>query len=353
MNKELKPRRLRDLKVPEASSVVFQSVRGSNKSLVGEDKLGRRRIYVKDSLGQGWALNKNINNLEQEERRKVEKEIKARERVASKRRKARFLGKTWIGILSLVVILVLLCQVAARSEVRFSNPEALGDSYKNRTNSLVEAKVKGGTFGFIRPSFTRIDQIRDGVLESGSEFRAVNAKFNLFKFRVDLEIENRVPVLEWNDPRLKDGKVWIDDAGYLFSPDPEYLAGFKPVVVGGTGLSLADQGGDNQKVDTASGSSPVIGVERLQWISMAIPKMQAGGIGVASVNIDGAKFKEVEVMIKSDGGNVRFIFSSEEDPARSAESAIKSIAYLRQSRTEGLAGLGYVDVSSPDRVLYK
>ncbi len=286
-----------------------------------------------------WKNKININNIEQEKRQKVEKEIAERESIKLKLKKRSRKKKAIVYTLPAVIAWMLICSMSYRYEIKFSGVHPPNKEYTDQFSLAVKDSLPRSGWGFTRyfvPRFINTKSVANRVQKYGNEIESVNTSFNWIKFRTDVVVVNKVPVLEWtvNGERA----IYVDRFGRIFEPSsPAYLQGFSVVAAEGSGLEF----------DPEHPEVPVIGTDRLAFIAAAIPIIQENGLSIASININGQRFKEVEALLGPE--QKRVIFSADEDARRSALAAVKAYNHLASK----INGVEYIDVSSPDKVTYK
>lgn len=283
-----------------------------------------------------WRPNQSINNLEQEKRLEVDKEIKEKSKLIKRRRNLRVTLRLAAFLLALVAIYFLLCLFSKRTNFSIDGLEN-GTSYSESLGSAVDGAVGGGLIGNVKPAFYRYNKIEKTLTSAREDVDSVDLHFNLLKLQTDAKVHINVPIIKWVS---SDGKTsYVDQKGEIYNPPDELVKLFSPLEIGGTGLGAV------------SGSRIPVSPDKLAWIVKLVPQLRKGGVEPSKVNVVSESLKGVEVLLV--GKDTRLLFSTDEDPVRSGVAAAKSVKYLEQSRAGGLAGLTYIDVRTPERVLYK
>lgn len=322
----------------EVSSGAFKSRRNVSSKSANSSRNSRYESRVKTSSvesGASWRPNQSINNLEQEKKREVEKEIKEKNKLRRRRRNARVTLKLAIFGLVFVGIYIALCMVSKR--VEYGDSLQSVNVYSESMEKEAQKAVSGGIIGNIKPSFSRYDEIRTSIIKDNPEVDSVAVKFNFWKMRTDVKLKIETPIISWKIS--EDKTAYVNEKGEVFEPPLSLVELFKPLEIAGTGLGATS----NQAIPVNN--------DKLGWIVAVVPEIRNGGVEASKVNVAGETLKNVEVELAA--GNIRLIFSTEEDPVRSGVAAAKSVKYLERSRQGGLEGISYIDVSNPDRVVYK
>jgi hypothetical protein len=283
-----------------------------------------------------WRPNQSINNLEQQKKQEVDKEIKEKTKLIKRRRNLKVTLRLVVFFLVLILIYFSLCFSSKRVNFSVDGLEN-GASYSESLGSAVNSAVGGGVIGNVQPAFYRYEKIEKTLTSSREDVDSIDLKFNLLKLRTDAKVHVNIPIIKWVS---SDGKTsHVDQKGEIYSPPDELVKLFSPLEIGGTGLGAV------------SGSRIPVSPDKLAWIVKLVPQLRQGGVEPSKVNVVAESLKGVEVLLV--GKDTRLLFSTDEDPVRSGVAAAKSVKYLEQSRAGGLAGLSYIDVRTPERVLYK
>lgn len=282
-----------------------------------------------------WRPNASINNLEQEKKKEVDLEIKEKNRKKKRRVRARITVKFSLVVLGFVVGYMLLGMASRRSNVTLDNGEGTG--YESELASIINSDVDGGFLGYIRPAFLRYRSIESRIEEQRDEVDEAKLHFNLFRMRTEVDVKTNIPLVKWIGA---DGSPsYVNQRGEVFEPPTSFVNLFKPLEIGGSGLG------------TEPGSKVLASSEKLAWAVGVIPVLREQGIEPSKVNIDAQSFKSVEVLIT--GVDTRIIFSIDEDVSRSGVAAARAIKFIEKGGVEALRGVGYIDVRTPERVVYR
>ncbi len=291
---------------------------------------------VSDGGKFSWRANQSINNLEQQKKQEVDREIKEKTKLIKHRRNMKVTLRLAIFLLAVGSIYFSLCYFSKRSNLSIEGIDN-NSTYAGSLQKDTSKAVGGGVVGNFKPSFNRYKDIETALKRSRADVDSAQLKFNLFRLRTDVTVQINKPIIKWVSA---EGKVsYVDQKGRIYNPPEELVKFYNPLEIGGAGLG------------SEAGSRIPVSPERLAWIAKLVPKLREGGVEAAKVNVVVDSLKGVEVLLA--GKETRLLFSTDEDPARSGISATKSIKYLEQSREGGLTGIAYIDVRTPDRVLYK
>ncbi len=330
MRRVLRRAKIKDKDLGELESdFKSQWVSSAKRRLVDSAKMQKEL----PSAG-GWRPNLSINNLEQEKKREVEREIKEKNKLRRRRKNTRTILKLALFGLLFLAVYFGLCWGSKR--MIYSDSLGGESAYSSQMREVAQNAVRGGFLGNVKPSFGRYQKIEKGIMGQHPEVDGVAVKFNFWKMATEVKLKIEVPIISW---QISAGRTaYVNEKGEVFEPPASLVALFKPLEIAGTGLGA-----------TTDDSLPV-NSDKLRWIVAVVPEIRNAGIEASKVNVAGESLKSVEVELSS---GVRLIFSTEEDPVRSGVAAAKSVKYLERTRQGGLGGLSYIDVSNPDRVVYK
>jgi hypothetical protein len=282
-----------------------------------------------------WRPNASINNLEQEKKKKVDLEIKEKNRKRRRRIRTRLTLKFSLVVIGFFGLFLLLGVASKRVNVALDYGE--GTAYEEDLKSSVNAEVDGGLLGYIRPAFLRYRLIESSLEKQRDEVDKVEMHFNLFRMRTEAEVKTNTPLVKWIGA---DGSPsYVNQKGQVFEPPTSFVTLFNPLEIGGSGLG------------SEPGSKVLASSEKLAWAVGVIPVLRGQGIEPSKVNIDASSFKSVELLLP--GVETRIIFSIDEDVNRSGVAAARAIKFIEKSGVGGLPTVGYIDVRTPERVLYK
>ncbi len=317
---------------PGVNSGEFKSRRNTNAPRRPAQNV---RPADANETSSSWRPNLSINNLEQEKKREVEKVIKEKNRLRKRRRNVRVTVKLVSFGLAFVVAYLGLCVVSKR--VAYSDSLGTDNPYSKQMQEVAQGAVGGGIIGNVKPSFSRYEDIQNAIIKKNPEIDSVAVKYNFWKMRTEVKLKVETPIISW---KINEGKTaYVNEKGEVFEPPVSLVELFKPLEIAGTGLGATS----NQTIPVNN--------DKLRWIVAVVPQVRNGGVEASKVNVAGETLKNVEVELAT--GGIRLIFSTEEDPVRSGVAAAKSVKYLEKARQGGLVGISYIDVSNPDRVVYK
>lgn len=319
-------------KVEQVSEETFKSQRPQPQSR-SPKKRASQASQTQVPGGGLWRPNASINNLATEKKKEVDKAINEKVKLRKRRFRARVIAKASLVTFILVGGFFLIGLSSRRLHMEMD--QGASEDYKSSLESSLSNRLNGGILGFVNPAFMRYRAIEDAVPKQKDEVGSLDLSYNFIKFRTEAKVKMNVPLVKWVSP---EGSVsLVNQKGRVFEPDPGFASGFKPLELSGSGIGVAE------------GSKAIASADKLEWVVSVIPVLREQGIEPTKVNIDGESFKNVEVVV----GETRLIFSIEEDSGQSGFAAAKSINHLQKSRAGGLAGLSYIDVRSPERVLYR
>ncbi|HRV76373.1 MAG: hypothetical protein H6799_01875 [Candidatus Nomurabacteria bacterium] len=282
-----------------------------------------------------WRPNANINNLEQEKKKEVDREIKEKQKRKNRRIRARLTLKFLMVVLTVLVIYAIIGISSKRVHIILDN--GAGTAYESDLKIDLNKDLDGGLFGYVRPAFLRYRSIEGSLIDNRDEVNIIKLHFNIFRMRTEAEIKTNSPLVKWIGT---DGKpTYVNQKGRVFEPPPNFVAQFKPLEIGGSGLGAE------------SGSKVLASSDKLSWVVGVIPVLREQGIDPIKINIDAQSFKDVEVLIN--GFETRVIFSIDEDVTRSGIAAARTIKFIQKGGVEVMKGVGYIDVRTPERVLYR
>jgi len=283
-----------------------------------------------------WRPNQSINNLEQQKKQEVDKEIKEKTKLIRRRRNLRVTLRLAVFFFSMLVLYFSLCYFSKRANLSVEGLDG-NSAYVKDLEKDVSKATSGGLLGSVKPSFSRYKDIETNLRKNREDVSSVELKFSLFKLRTDVKVHVNKPIIKWISAEGKTS--YVDQKGRVYEPPEDLVKLFNPLEIGGAGLG------------TESGSKIPVSPEKLAWIVKLVPKLREGGVEATKVNIVADSLKGVEVLLA--GQETRLLFSTDEEPIRSGVAAAKAVKYLQQSRAGGLVGLAYIDVRVPERVLYK
>ena len=289
------------------------------------------------SSAKGSWRNASINNLEQQKKQEVDRQIKEKNKIINRRKNLKVTLKITAVIVLFFIGYLLLCLTSKRVELKLEGVPNANTEYTSSIKSAVDKSVGGGIIGYVKPAFNRYDSIRKDLVVGRDDVDRIDMKFNLFKLRTEVKLKVNVPIIKWISPEGR--ATYVNQKGQVYEPPKELVDTYKPLEIGGTGLGATS----NSKIPVSA--------DKLAWIVSLVPELRNGGLAPSKVNVISDSIKSVEVLLE--GKSVRLIFSTEEDAAGSGISAVKSVKFLESSREGGVKGLSYIDVRSPERVLYK
>jgi hypothetical protein len=292
---------------------------------------------VKSTQGKSyWKPNASINNIEYEKKKEVDYEISEQNKRRRRRSRVRATLKLSLVGFTMLALFLILGLSARRVSLRVEGVE-VGTDYYNDLSSYVSGSVGGGLLGYVHPSFFRYEELEESTIEEREDVGELDLKFNIWKLRTEATISPNIPLVKWVG---SEGKVsYVNQKGLIFSPPEELIRLYGPVELGGSGIGVEE------------GSGQLARSDKLSWVVSMIPILKEQGIVLERVNIDASSFRIVEVY--AEGLEFRVIFSVDEDPAQSAIAAARSIKYLQKGRAEDLDAVEYVDVRTPERVVYR
>lgn len=308
----------------------------SNKVSTEKGEASLLNRSLSPSVKSSWR-NSSINNLEQQKRKEVDKQIKEKNKIIKRRKNFKATLKIGAVVVAFFVIYLILCLTSKRAELSLDGVPNTKTDYSTSIKKAVDKEVAGGIVGYVKPSFNRYEDIKEGLISGRDDVDTVDLKFNLFKLRTEVKLKVNVPIIKWISPGGK--TTYVNQKGQVYNPPKELVDTYKPLEIGGTGLGSEA----NAKIPVSS--------DKLAWIVKLVPELRGGGVEPSKVNVMAESIKGVEVLLE--GKETRLIFSTEEDAIGSGMAAVKSVKYLERSREGGLVGLSYIDVRSPERVLYK
>lgn len=326
----------------------FVSKRGQHNKSVSNTRSSKKPINSKheevsllnrsfnSEVKASWR-NTSINNLEQQKKQEVDKQIKEKNKIKKRRKNFRITLKAAVILFGLLSLYLLVCGASKRVKLDVEGVPGARTDYNLAIEKAVEERVGGGIVGYVKPAFYRYDDIRKGLITGRDDVDRIELKFNLLKLRTEAKLKVNVPIIKWVSP---DGKTtYVSQKGLIYQPPQELVDAYKPLEIGGTGLGSEE-----------SAKIPV-SADKLAWIVRLVPELRGGGVVPSKVNVLAESIKGVEVLLEGKG--TRLIFSTDEDAVGSGVAAAKSVKFLERSREGGLEGLSYIDVRSPERVLYK
>jgi hypothetical protein len=282
-----------------------------------------------------WRANLSINNLEQEKRQEVDKEIREKNKLRKRRRTFRLTLKLGSLLIAVVGLYLLICSLSKR--VSYSDNLPSNSGYSKLLEGELQKAASGGLIGYIKPGFMRKESIEVNLAKARAEVDGVNLKFNYLKMEMEAEVRVEIPLIKWSSP---DGKtVFVNQKGQIFDPPADLVALFNPLEIAGAGLG------------SEVGSNKPVSPEKLAWIVVLVPALKEGGVEPSKASVVADSLKTIEVSLPDK--QTRLIFSTEEDPGRSGVAAAKAVKYLEKSRAGGVGSLLYVDVRTPERVVYR
>lgn len=282
-----------------------------------------------------WRPNASINNLEQEKKKEVDKEIKEKDR--RRRRRVRVRITLRLVVLVAIGIGLFLLLGASSRRVHLNLDNGAGTAYEDDLKSSLSSDLNGGLMGYIRPAFLRYRHIESQLIEQRDEIDSAKLHFNILRMRTEAEVKTNIPLVRWVGA---DGiPSYVNQHGQVFEPPTSFVEQFKPLEISGSGLG------------SEPGSKVLASSDKLAWAVGVIPVLREQGIDPVKVNIDGQSYKSVEVLIN--GVDTRLIFSIDEDVTRSGIAAARAVKFIQKGGAEALKGVGYIDVRTPERVLYK
>lgn len=290
------------------------------------------RAFVNSGI---WRPNASINNLEQEKKKEVDQEIKEKNKRKKRRIRARLTLRFALLALGAVGVFLLLGVASRRVNVNLEHGS--GTAYQEEITKSLSSDLDGGLLGYIRPAFLRYRVIEGNLERQRDEVDAAELHFNLFRMRTEATIKTNTPLVKWLSA---DGSPsYVNQKGQVFEPPTSFVGLFNPLEIGGSGLG------------TEPGSKVLASSEKLAWVVGVIPVLREQGIEPSKVNIDAQSFKSVEVLLT--GVDTRIIFSIDEDATRSGIAAARAVKYIQKGGVEALKGVGYIDVRTPERVVYR
>ncbi len=282
-----------------------------------------------------WRPNASINNLEQEKKKEVDKEIKEKNR--RKRRRVQIKVTLRLAVIVLVSVGIFLLLAISSRRVHLNLDNGGGTSYEQDLKNSLNSQLDGGIFGYIRPAFLRYRGIESNLEERRDEVDSAKLHFNILRMRTEADIKTNIPLVKWVGA---DGTPsYVNQKGQVFEPSTSFIEQFKPLEIGGSGLG------------TEPGSKVLASSDKLAWVVGVIPVLREQGIDPSKVNIDAQSYKSVELLLN--GVDTRIIFSIDEDTTRSGTAAAKAIKFIQKGGAEALRGVTYIDVRTPERVLYR
>lgn len=322
---------------PEAQQPDFVSKRvkrtGSKNKKVSV--VGARQDPSLLANGGVWRPNASINNLEQEKKKEVDQEIKEKLRKKKRRVRTRLTVRFILVLFTFIVTFLLIGMASKRVHINLDNGG--GTVYEQELAGSLRSDLDGGVLGYIRPAFLRYRVIEGNLEKQRDEVDAAELHFNLFRMRTEATIKTNTPLVKWLSA---DGSPsYVNQKGQVFEPPTSFVGLFNPLEIGGSGLG------------TEPGSKVLASSEKLAWVVGVIPVLREQGIEPSKVNIDAQSFKSVEVLLT--GVDTRIIFSIDEDAARSGIAAARAVKYIQKGGVEALKGVGYIDVRTPERVVYR
>jgi hypothetical protein len=327
----------RNNQVENDEQVQFVSKRSSSGRVnKGSDSktpdAGGPRVSPKNSY---WKPNASINNIEYEKKKEVDQEISDQNKRRKRRQRARTTLKLSLVAASLLVLFLLLGLSARR--VNLSVDGVGKNEYYTELDSYVSKSVGGGILGYVHPSFFRYENIEKNVVEDREDVGELELKFNIWKLRTEARILPNIPLVKWVG---NEGNVsYVNQKGLIFNPPEELIELSKPIELGGSGIGVEED------------SNVLARSDKLNWVVSVIPILKEQGIVPQKVNIDAGSFRAVEVLLN--GYETRIIFSVDEDPAQSGIAAARSVKFLQKGGVEVLKSVGYIDVRTPERVVYR
>lgn len=321
---------------PEEEEQQFVSKRVQQKSVKKSKSNGSPKLNPDALANNGvWRPNASINNLEQEKKKEVDLEIREKNRKKKRRVRTRMTVRFSLVVLGFITVYILLGMASGRANVTLDKGEGTG--YEEELVSIINSDVNGGILGFIRPAFLRYRSIESKIEKQRDEVDEAKLHFNLFRMRTEASIKTNTPLVRWIGA---DGSPsYVNQRGEVFGPPTSFIELFKPLEIGGSGLG------------TEPGSKVLASSEKLAWAVGVIPVLREQGIEPSKVNIDAQSFKSVEVLLT--GVDTRIVFSIDEDVKRSGVAAARAIKFIEKGGVEALKGVGYIDVRTPERVVYR
>lgn len=282
-----------------------------------------------------WRPNASINNLEQEKKKEVDREIKEKNRRKRRRVQVKLTFRLVVIIMAAVGIFLLLGASSKRVHINLDN--GAGTAYEQELQSSLNSDVNGGVIGYLRPAFLRYRKIETKLEKQRDEVDTAKLHFNILKMRTEAEIKTNIPLVKWMGA---DGRPsYVNQKGRVFEPPTSFVSQFNPLEIGGSGLGAEP------------GSKVLASSDKLAWVVGVIPVLREQGIDPSKVNIDGQSYKSVEVLLN--GVDTRLIFSIDEDVTRSGIAAARAVKFIQKGGVEALKGVSYIDVRTPERVVYK
>jgi predicted nucleic acid-binding Zn ribbon protein len=208
----------------------------------------------------------SINNLEQEKKREVEREIKEKNKLIKRRKNTRTVLKLAIFALLFVMVYFGLCVGSKRMIYSDSLESSFGaeNEYSEQMRAPVQKAVNGGLVGNFKPSFSRYEKIQKSIVAAHPEVDKVDAKFNFWKMATEVKLKVEIPIISW---KIAEGRAaYVNEKGEVFEPPASLVALFKPLEIAGTGLGATN------------GQSVPINNDKLKWIVAVVPEIQKSGI---------------------------------------------------------------------------
>lgn len=285
-----------------------------------------------------WRPNASINNLEQEKKKEVDREI--RDKIKRRRHKLRLrlTLRTVVVVAACVLVYTLIGLASKRINLNLDNK--VNDDYKSGLKSSISKDMGGtGILSYIRPPFIRYRAVERSLEKERDEIDSARLHFNLFKLRTEADLKTNIPLVKWIG---SDGRPsYVDQKGRVFEPPTSFVEEFKPLEIGGTGLGAQP------------GSKVLASSDKLTWVVGLIPVLRSQGLSPIKVNIDAQSYKSIDVLL--DGVEARLIFSIDEDFTRSGIAASRAVKYIEKEGggEQALKNLTYIDIRTPERVLYR